>query len=66
MINTQTFRGFTIIINVGSGGWLIQRMEKPTPDSAGAWVVHASVPGPADDPSNAMEWINSYFERGGK
>lgn len=66
MINQSTYRGFTIIINVGSGGWIIQRLEPPRSGSPQSWVQYASVPGSAEDPSLAMEWINRYFERGGK
>jgi hypothetical protein len=65
MINVQTYRGFTIIVNVGSGGWIIQRLEKPYPASTPLWVQHASVPGSAEDTARAMEWIDRYFEKGG-
>ena len=61
MINLSVYRGFTIIINGGSGGWIIQRLEGEGP--AQKWVQYATVPGSAEDPSAAMEWINSYLSR---
>lgn len=58
--NATLYRGFEITINVGNGGWIIQQ---PSPDGTKLAFL-ATVPGPANDPTPAMEWVDRHLQKG--